>query len=26
MEGGREAIEAAGVPLQALFTREDFLG
>jgi orotate phosphoribosyltransferase len=23
-EGGREAIEAAGVPLQALFTREDF--
>jgi len=24
-EGGREAIEAAGVPLQALFTREDFL-
>jgi len=26
LEGGREAIEAAGVPLQALFTREDFLG
>ncbi len=26
MEGGREAIEAAGVPLEALFTREDFLG
>jgi orotate phosphoribosyltransferase len=25
MEGGREAIEAQGVPLQALFTREDFL-
>jgi orotate phosphoribosyltransferase len=26
MEGGREAIEAQGVPLQTLFTREDFLG
>ena len=26
LEGGREAIEAQGVPLQALFTREDFLG
>jgi len=25
MEGGREAIEALGVPLDALFTREDFL-
>jgi orotate phosphoribosyltransferase len=25
MEGGREAIEAQGVPLDALFTREDFL-
>jgi orotate phosphoribosyltransferase len=25
LEGGREAIEAAGVPLDALFTREDFL-
>ncbi len=25
-EGGREAIEALGVPLDALFTREDFLG
>jgi len=25
LEGGREAIEAAGVPLQALFTRTDFL-
>ena len=24
-EGGREAIEAAGVPLDALFTRRDFL-
>jgi orotate phosphoribosyltransferase len=24
-EGGREAIEAQGVPLDALFTREDFL-
>ncbi len=24
-EGGREAIEAAGVPLEALFSREDFL-
>jgi orotate phosphoribosyltransferase len=24
-EGGREAIEAQGVPLQALFTRKDFL-
>jgi orotate phosphoribosyltransferase len=24
-EGGREAIEAAGVPLQALFSREDFV-
>ncbi len=24
-EGGREAIEAAGVPLDALFVREDFL-
>jgi orotate phosphoribosyltransferase len=26
MEGGREAIEAQGVPLDCLFTREDFLG
>ncbi len=26
MEGGRETIEAQGVPLQALFTRQDFLG
>ena len=26
MEGGREAIEGQGVPLQTLFTREDFLG
>ena len=26
MEGGREAIEAQGVPLDSLFTREDFLG
>jgi orotate phosphoribosyltransferase len=26
LEGGREAIEAQGVPLEALFTREDFLG
>ena len=25
-EGGREAIEASGVPLEALFAREDFLG
>jgi orotate phosphoribosyltransferase len=25
LEGGREAIEAQGVPLDALFTREDFL-
>ncbi len=25
LEGGREAIEAAGVPLTALFTRRDFL-
>ena len=25
MEGGREAIEAQGVPLEALFTRKDFL-
>ena len=25
LEGGREAIEAQGVPLQALFTRADFL-
>jgi orotate phosphoribosyltransferase len=25
LEGGREAIEAAGVPLDALFTRKDFL-
>ena len=25
MEGGREAIEAAGVPLRALYTRKDFL-
>ncbi|HEY7726306.1 MAG TPA: orotate phosphoribosyltransferase [Anaeromyxobacteraceae bacterium] len=24
MEGGREAIEARGVPLQSLYTREDF--
>jgi orotate phosphoribosyltransferase len=26
MEGGREAIEASGVPVDALFTRRDFLG
>ena len=26
LEGGREAIEAQGVPVDALFTREDFLG
>ncbi|MBI5068679.1 MAG: orotate phosphoribosyltransferase [Deltaproteobacteria bacterium] len=26
MEGGREAIEATGVPLDSLFTRKDFLG
>jgi orotate phosphoribosyltransferase len=25
MEGGREAIEATGVPLQSLYTREDFV-
>ena len=25
MEGGREAIEALGVPLEALYTRKDFL-
>jgi orotate phosphoribosyltransferase len=25
LEGGREAIEAQGVPLEALFTRKDFL-
>jgi orotate phosphoribosyltransferase len=25
-EGGREAIEAQGVPVDALFTRQDFLG
>jgi orotate phosphoribosyltransferase len=25
LEGGREAIEAAGVPLDALFTRRDFI-
>ncbi|HVI94196.1 MAG TPA: orotate phosphoribosyltransferase, partial [Anaeromyxobacter sp.] len=25
LEGGREAIEAQGVPLQALCTRADFL-
>ncbi len=25
LEGGREAIEAQGVPLQALFTRKDFI-
>ncbi len=25
MEGGREAIEAAGVPLDSLFTRKDFI-
>jgi orotate phosphoribosyltransferase len=25
MEGGREAIEASGVPLRSLFTRKDFL-
>ncbi|WP_242396208.1 orotate phosphoribosyltransferase [Anaeromyxobacter oryzisoli] len=25
LEGGREAIEAQGVPLQALFTRRDFI-
>ena len=25
MEGGREAIEAQGVPLDALFTRKDFI-
>ncbi|MGA8891216.1 MAG: orotate phosphoribosyltransferase [Anaeromyxobacteraceae bacterium] len=26
VEGGREAIEALGVPVDALFTRRDFLG
>ena len=26
LEGGREAIEAQGVPLESLFTRQDFLG
>ncbi len=26
LEGGREAIEAQGVPLDSLFTRKDFLG
>ena len=26
MEGGREAIEAPGVPVDSLFTRSDFLG
>ncbi|HEU4383859.1 MAG TPA: phosphoribosyltransferase family protein [Anaeromyxobacteraceae bacterium] len=26
LEGGREAIEAQGVPLDSLFTRQDFLG
>ncbi len=26
LEGGREAIEAQGIPLDALFTRKDFLG
>ena len=26
MEGGREAIEGLGVPVEALFTRRDFLG
>jgi orotate phosphoribosyltransferase len=26
LEGGREAIRAEGVPLESLFTREDFLG
>jgi orotate phosphoribosyltransferase len=25
LEGGREAVEATGVPLRALFTRKDFL-
>jgi orotate phosphoribosyltransferase len=25
LEGGREAIEATGVPLEALFTRKDFI-
>jgi len=25
LEGGREAIEAAGVPLRSLFTRKDFI-
>jgi len=25
MEGGREAIEAQGVPLESLFTRKDFI-
>jgi orotate phosphoribosyltransferase len=25
LEGGREAIEALGVPLRTLFTRRDFL-
>ncbi len=24
-EGGREAIESAGVPVEALFSRQDFL-
>jgi len=26
MEGGREAIESLGVPVESLFTRRDFLG
>jgi orotate phosphoribosyltransferase len=26
MEGGREVLEAMGVPVEALFTRADFLG
>ena len=25
LEGGREAIEAAGLPLESLFTRNDFM-
>jgi orotate phosphoribosyltransferase len=26
LEGGREAIEAAGLPMVALYTRRDFMG
>ena len=25
LEGGREAIEAAGLPMHAIFTRQDFI-